>query len=200
MDSTMAESKRALRKHFRNVREDIPEEERARVDARITARLESLDAWANARAVFTYLSFGAEVSTRELIADAWEQGKLVALPRVVSGTRKMRWFSVTSFDGLEHNAMGMDEPYIDETVECDPVTTSDALAIVPGLTFDEQGYRLGYGGGYYDTLLAGITGVTVGICREAQFTPDLHAEGVVADHDLPVDIVVTDERLFIHNA
>ena len=68
------------------------------------------------------------------------------------------------------------------------------MALVPGLTFDATGYRLGYGGGFYDTFLSVFDGVSVGLCREAQFSEDLRAEEVVDSHDLPAQLVVTEER------
>ena len=69
------------------------------------------------------------------------------------------------------------------------------IALVPGLTFDGHGFRLGYGGGFYDTFLARFEGVSVGLCRDAQMSRDLCAEGLLDAHDLPVQIVVTNSKV-----
>ena len=69
------------------------------------------------------------------------------------------------------------------------------LALVPGLTFDRFGYRLGYGGGYYDRLLAAFTGDAVGLCRQAQLADDLDARGLVCAYDQRVPVVVTENEV-----
>ncbi|WP_165170164.1 5-formyltetrahydrofolate cyclo-ligase [Adlercreutzia sp. ZJ242] len=67
-----------------------------------------------------------------------------------------------------------------------------ALAIVPGLAFDAQGFRIGYGGGFYDAFLAAFPGTSVGLCREASLLPSLRAQGALDAHDRPVDIVLAE--------
>ena len=70
----------------------------------------------------------------------------------------------------------------------------DQLAIVPGLAFDRRGFRLGYGGGFYDTFLAGFAGVSAGLCREVLAVGDRAAAGVLDAHDQACDLVLTDVR------
>ncbi|OUP06489.1 hypothetical protein B5F33_10055 [Collinsella sp. An2] len=67
------------------------------------------------------------------------------------------------------------------------------VAIVPGLAFDRRGYRLGYGGGYYDAFLRSFPGVSVGLCRSAALFEDLGDLGALEPHDVPVDVVVTEQ-------
>lgn len=69
------------------------------------------------------------------------------------------------------------------------------MALVPGLTFDAAGYRLGYGGSFYDTFLAMFDGVSVGLCREAQLTQTLISDGIIDTHDLLVQLVVAEQRV-----
>lgn len=104
----------------------------------------------------------------------------------------MRWFRVESFDGLVKSRFGVEEPVPDEACELVPGSAGCEVALVPGFTFDAQGHRLGYGGGFYDTFLADFKGISIGLCRRAQLTRDLHAEGAVDAHDLPVNHVITD--------
>ena len=67
--------------------------------------------------------------------------------------------------------------------------------IVPALAIDMQGFRLGYGGGYYDAFLADFPGVSIGLCREAQVVESLAALGARERYDIPVDLVITETRL-----
>lgn len=115
--------------------------------------------------------------------------KVVALPRVVPGTRAMRWFSVDSLEGLERSPFGVEEPPADAAREVFPAVLPLALALVPGLAFDAAGFRLGYGGGFYDTFLADFPGTTVGLCRTCQLSAVPLPRG---PYDLPVGLVVTE--------
>lgn len=192
---TVDERKRALRGHFKQVRRDLGEEGRAQADAGIEARLLSLSEYAQAEVLLAYLDFVPEVRTRGIIQAAWDAGKVVALPWCVPGTREMRWYRVTSFDCLVRSKLGVEEPEPSDETEQLLGTGQRMLALVPGLTFDAAGYRLGYGGGFYDTFLSKFDGVSVGLCREAAWSCDLRAEGIVDAHDLPVQLVVTESRV-----
>lgn len=187
--------KKELRRKFRTIRKELGEDGRAALDARIEDNLAALPEFAETDVLLAYLDFGPEVRTRGIIQRAWDAGKVVALPWCVPGTHEMRWFRITSFDGLVKSSLGVEEPEpLDENEQL--LGTGEAmLVLVPGLTFDAAGYRLGYGGGFYDTFLAKFDGVSVGLCREAQYSEDLVAEGIIDAHDLPAQLVVTEGRV-----
>ena len=189
------ERKRALRAHFKQVRRDLGEDRRATTDAGIETNLLALAEFRQAEVLLAYLDFGPEVRTRGIIQAAWEAGKIVALPWCVPGTHEMRWYRVTSFDALVRSELGVEEPVPTDESEQLLTTGQRMLALVPGLTFDATGYRLGYGGGFYDTFLSGFDGVSVGLCREATWSLDLRSGGIIDAHDLPVQIVVTEHRV-----
>ena len=193
-DLTIDERKRELRAHFKQLRRELGEDGRAAADAGIEANLLVLPEFVEAEVLLAYLDFGPEVRTRGIIQAAWDAGKVVALPWCVPGTHEMRWYRVTSFDALVRSKLGVEEPVPDAANEQPLGTGEHMLALVPGLTFDAAGYRLGYGGGFYDTFLATFDSVSVGLCREAAWSQDLRAEGVIDAHDLPVQIVVSDGR------
>ena len=182
--------KNQLRRHFKAVRAGLLEGERRAIDAAIAGNVAGLPEFAEADGVFTYLSFGAEVDTRILIECAWTVGKAVALPRVVPGTRQMRWYAVDSLDCLERSSFGVEEPPADPAREVTPRDFHTPVALVPGLAFDREGYRLGYGG-FYDTFLPTFPGTSMGLCRAAQLADHLPHE----DYDMPVDEVVTEHGL-----
>ena len=180
------------RRELKKARAALPDETRNQMDAAIAQRVMALPEYESADLVLPYLSFGAEIDTRAIIRDAWSRGKTVALPRCVEGTRLMRWYRVDSFDGLVTSRFGVDEPAEDPQLLVDPNDAAHALALVPGLEFDRLGYRLGYGGGFYDTFLSEFSGASVGLCR-APFLRDEPIER--GEYDLAAGIVVTDEQV-----
>ncbi len=185
----MEPTKEQLRAHFKALRASLGPEQRADIDARIADQVTALPAYASANLVLPYLAFGDEIETRGIIEAAWRDGKTVALPRCIPHSREMAWYVVTSFDGLVKSPFGVDEPAEDPANEIDVASREDALCLVPGLTFDGQGFRLGYGGGFYDTFLARFAGVSVGLCRSCQLVDDVPSRDA---HDLPANFVVTE--------
>lgn len=195
------EKKNQWRKRFQQLRAAIPAEERERMDAGITQRLLALPEYRQADVLLAYLSFGDEVETRNIMRQAWADGKAVLLPRCIPGTRTMTWYRVESLDGMVKSSFGVDEPAEDPAAKIDPTTVGNALVLVPGLTFDPQGYRLGYGGGFYDVFLSGfamaanesVRHATAGLCRACQMVDHVEA---LDSHDFPADIVVTEEVVY----
>lgn len=185
------ERKADLRKRMKALRAAMPQQRRSAADAEICARTCAHELFEKADTVFAYLSFGTEVDTYGIIRHAWKAGKRVALPRC-TGPRQMRWFIVESFEGLQESPLGVLEPALDESRELSPESDGNKVALVPGLAFDDAGYRLGYGGGFYDAFLARFTGHSLGLCRTEQRIADLLPLGVIAGFDLPVDEVVFD--------
>ncbi|MBP3884851.1 MAG: 5-formyltetrahydrofolate cyclo-ligase [Olsenella sp.] len=181
--------KRELRARMREARASLSVTERERADAAIRGRLFSLEAWKAARTVYTYLSFGSEVDTARIIERAWTMGKVVALPRCVPGERRLEWFRVETLEGLVKSSFGVLEPTRLESLLLPAQGDESSLAIVPGLAFDREGHRLGYGGGYYDVFLAGFRGCSVGLCRPGSLLESLRALGCVDDFDVPVDLL-----------
>lgn len=182
--------KKELRRAFGAERAALDPTVRARADAALADRLAQLPAFASAQVVLTYVSIGDEVDTRELIAQALVAGKTVAAPRV-SGPHVMDWYRIDGVDGLVRSSFGVLEPPADEARRIAPDQVEDALALVPGFAFTPQGYRLGYGGGFYDVFLAGFRGATVGLCRDEFLRADV---GPLEAHDQAVDLVVTPTR------
>ena len=185
------ERKGELRKRMRAERAALSKEDRAAVDARICERACAADQYRAAEVVLPYLSMGSEVETRGIIERAWADGKIVALPRC-TGPREMRWFKVRDLSNLERSPIGVDEPAFDQSAEQLLCTGQIMVAFVPGLAFDAKGYRLGYGGGFYDAFLSAFDGSSIGLCRRAQFVGDLSAYGAVDVHDLPVELVISE--------
>lgn len=175
---------------MRALRASLPDARRAAADAAIARGVLGLSAYRAADVVLAYLSMRDEVETREIIRDAWMRKKVVALPYCVPRTRDLRWFRVERLDGLVRNRFGVEEPDPVTAVEVNWRQAAVPVALVPALCIDDEGYRLGYGAGFYDRFLADFTGVSIGLCRAAQRVKSLRGLGAVGVFDQPVDVVV----------
>lgn len=187
-------TKNDLRRVWREKRNALDATWCRTADEAIFSRLHATDVWQRATQILSYLSFGTEVDTRKLIETALLEGKTVALPRCV-GPRHMRWHTIQSLAGLERSKWGIEEPPERKETLLDPQQLDRALIVVPGLVFDRQGMRLGYGGGFYDTFLAQGLGTSVGLARSCQLVDDLSALHCVEVHDCPVEYVVCEQEI-----
>ncbi|OUO22529.1 5-formyltetrahydrofolate cyclo-ligase [Collinsella sp. An307] len=192
----MASEKDMLRRQLRTARDAMSAAKRCELDERIAGHVRSLPCWHDAQVLFCYLSMGSEPETRPLIERAWHEGKRVLLPRVVPDSPVLTWHYVNDFSRLVRSAFGIFEPVLGVHPTCPPSTMMElegAVAIVPGIAFDRRGFRLGYGGGYYDRFLAAFRGTSIGICFSDGVHDDLGRDGCLDLWDRAVDILVTDE-------
>lgn len=190
------EEKKQLRAEARARREELSAAYRAQADTAIAARVAASDAFATSPLVLAYCSVGSEVDTHALIREALRRGKVVALPRVVPGTRTMAWHAIGSLADVTPGFAGIPEPADNDATRID-AASADArtLALVPGLIFDTRGFRLGYGGGFYDTFLSIFPGRSLGLIRERQLIDDLGKHGACEPFDQPVELVATEGKL-----
>ena len=184
--------KEQLRTRFKEARSAMPADERRKVDEAIAQNVMALPAFEEADAVFAHLSFGAEVETRPLIEAAREAGKAVLLPRCAEEACALRWYEVDALTGFERSPFGMEEPPADPGREALPSAFRASLTLVPALAFDCEGFRLGYGGGFYDAFLPSFPGISVGLCRSTQLVERLPVRDA---HDIPVGLVVTERAV-----
>jgi 5-formyltetrahydrofolate cyclo-ligase len=182
----------------------------------------SLSEWRAADAVLLYHALPDEVGTAELLRDVLASGKLLYLPRIRG--RRMTFHLISdeaALESLRRHRFGMLEPRPEAPRWDGPGPEATALVVCPGRAFDRSGHRLGRGGGYYDRFLARRGGrdraegpsefpprdgravydgsrrprrsgrvTSIGICYEVQLVRSLP----VADHDVAVDLVVTEAR------
>lgn len=157
------EYKKELRARFKKLRLEIPAEKKLEKDAKIRVGVMNLPEYKACKTLLCYVSKDAEVDTHKLIEAAIKAGKTVAVPYCVEGTRDMEFYKITSLSQLMPGTFGVLEPVADGKNRI--IDFSGAICVLPGLVFDMAGFRLGYGGGYYDRFLSRkYRGVTVGIC------------------------------------
>ncbi|OZI13092.1 5-formyltetrahydrofolate cyclo-ligase [Bacillaceae bacterium SAS-127] len=155
----------------------------------IARQLGSLPLWQSAETIAVTVSRVPEVDTWALITRGWEEGKVVVVPKCDPTDRSMKYYQLTSFCELETVYSDLYEPDPDRTNEIDPKMID--LLIVPGLAFDKRGYRLGFGGGYFDRFLETFQGETVSLL----FSQQLLTEVPVEAYDLPVKQLITEKEV-----
>ncbi|OED32273.1 5-formyltetrahydrofolate cyclo-ligase [Planococcus maritimus] len=129
-----------------------------------------------------------EIDTIPLIEACWRLKKRVAAPKCFAKDRTMDFRLFDHLDQLEVVYMNLQEPIEAQTEAIGPANID--LLIVPGVVFTESGYRIGFGGGYYDRYLSGFSGKTRSLAFDFQVTDDLPVES----HDIPVDGIITEQR------
>lgn len=127
-----------------------------------------------------------EVDTIHLIEALWKLGKTVAVPKCNAKTREMSFYAIESFAQLETVYMHLREP-IPEISEFVDANEMDII-LVPGVVFDTQGYRIGYGGGYYDRY---VLHYKKGKLISVLFDEQLYEQVPIETHDYPVDLIIT---------
>lgn len=172
--------KKALRAQIRAKKRAMTQ---AQIDTASQALGELLRAegcYQKAKSIYGYLSYNQEVRTLPILAAAQRDGKRVAVPKVYGDEMKFIWLDDLS--AIAPGAYGIPEPVSDGPLAEDQT----ALMLMPGLAFDPQGHRCGYGGGFYDKFLAREPHPTVALCYEFQMYPHLDTD----EHDIPVDLVL----------
>jgi len=188
--ATLREAKRALRDQVLRARDELPAAERLRAGDAIAAAIAARPDFRAASTVLLALSFRSEWDTHSLLAAGLTAGKTVAAPRVHAASRMLEPCRVTDPDrDLAPGFQGISEPL----PHCPPVALAAIdWVLVPGVAFDPNGYRIGYGGGYYDRLLPLLR-------RDARrvsgaFELQLVDRVPTAPHDSTVDAIVTERR------
>lgn len=172
----------------KELRAKIRERKRAMTEEEIVERSQKLgelflasDAYRNAKTIYGYLPYNQEVRTVPMLEQALKDGKRVAVPKCYGD--EMRFLYMDDLSKVESGYAGIPEPIADEPVADDPT----ALVLMPGMAFDPQGHRIGYGGGFYDKFLAAEPNhPTLALCYEFQMLPHLETE----EYDIPVNVVL----------
>ena len=173
--------KKELRAAIRAQKRAMTEQEIESKSQRLTELFLATDAYRQAKTIYGYLPYNQEVRTEALLEQALRDGKRVAVPKCYGD--EMRFIYLDDLSKVEKGYCGIPEPVDDEPVGDDPT----ALVLMPGLAFDEEGHRIGYGGGFYDKfLMQEPEHPTLALCYDFQMLPELHTE----EFDIPVDRVI----------
>ena len=170
-----------LRRSIRQQKRAMTEEQIVTASEKLGQLFAATEAYRNAKTIYGYLPYNQEVRTVPMLQRAIDDGKKVAVPKVFGD--EMKFIYLDDLTAVEKGYAGIPEPVADGPVADD----KEALVLMPGLAFDPQGHRIGYGGGFYDKFLAAEpTHPTVALCYAFQMLPRLETE----EFDIPVDCVL----------
>ena len=173
--------KKALRAAIRQQKRAMTEEDIVSKSEKLGQLLAQNELYQNAKTFYGYLPYNQEVRTVPMLEQAIRDGKRVAVPKCYGDI--MKFIYMDDLSQVAPGYAGIPEPIADEPVADDPT----ALVLMPGMAFDPQGHRIGYGGGFYDKFLAQEPDhPTLALCYDFQMLPHLETE----EFDIPVDSVL----------
>lgn len=180
--------KNELRQKYKSLRRNIENKEDK--GKSICEKFISSELFKNAQEILCYYPLGYEVNTVEIIETALSSNKKVALPLCVDKNGKMEFYYINSIADLKKGSFSIMEPDTEKCVKC--TEFSNAVCLVPALSFDLKGYRLGYGKGYYDRFLEKFTYISAGLCYNELIAEELPHDS----YDKKVDYIFTDNQIF----
>ena len=185
--------KTEIRKQHLERRAAIPMEVRKIKDAKICRNIVSSAVFRYADIILLYYPVKGEVDIRPLMQAAIDSGKRVAFPRCHAEDHSMTFHYVSSVEDFEKGAYGLREP-LASLPAFDPQTgyEMNVLCVVPAVVYDRRGYRIGYGGGYYDRFFGQCRPASVGVAYEEFIVKNVpHGR-----YDISVDVVVSERGIY----
>lgn len=183
-----AKTKNSLRKAVLSFRNSLDKSSVLSMSDDIFKQFLSIEKIRHASRFMLYVDFRNEVATREIISDLLDLGKEVYLPVTLKEEKKLIPKRIFSLDNLVSGDYGILEPNVDAPI-IDPSLLD--VVVVPGSVFDKNGYRTGYGGGYYDRFLENTDAIRIGVCFDFQLVDDVFPE----NHDKRMDFIITEKSI-----
>ncbi|XQY90705.1 5-formyltetrahydrofolate cyclo-ligase [Metabacillus sp. HB246100] len=185
----MLNNKNQIRTYIKKILSEMDELAHKNSSQSIHTRLFLTDYWTESNVIAITVSRGREIETIPIIQKAWSEQKKVLVPKCYPKTNEMEFREITSLHQLEQVYFGLSEPKVQVTNLVLPNQID--LIIVPGVCFDQKGYRIGYGGGYYDRYLEAFRGRTLSLSFRSQIVDEVPREA----HDRAVQLIVTEDEV-----
>ncbi|MCM1053781.1 MAG: 5-formyltetrahydrofolate cyclo-ligase [Ruminococcus sp.] len=179
--------KKDLRIRYKLLRESVKDKKTK--DLNVCFLFLSSDLYYSSNLIIGYYPVNSEINILPIIYQALKDKKYVALPHIINTNGDMAFYYITSLNNLRENAFKIPEP--DTATSREVLDFNNSVCLIPGLTFDNQGYRLGYGKGYYDRFLTYYQGISIGVCYEELINKCIPING----HDKSVDYLLTEKAL-----
>jgi len=186
----MAQTKDGLRNEILQKRDSLSADERDTKSTIISIQLLSSEEFKRSSKIFTYASYGSEVSTSYLIQKALLLGKEICVPRVNFKDSSMHPVKISSLESLKPNKVGIPEPGFFSS-KINPMKID--VVLVPAAVFDLHGHRIGSGKGFYDRYLSAYKNhaAIIGVAYDFQVVEDIPEE----PHDVKVHKIITEKRI-----
>lgn len=184
--------KETLKKIILEKKKALTKEEINEKSTKIKQSLYSLTEFKKAKNIMFYVSFDNEVDTQEIIKELLaKKEKEVVVPYVIKGSKNLQLSELKNFNELEPKTFGILEPK-EANIKNFDINKLD-LVIVPGIVFDKNGHRIGYGFGYYDRFLKKLNknAIKIGLTFEFQLVDKIPEEM----HDVPMNIIISENRI-----
>lgn len=176
--------KSEMRRFIKNLRREMTDEKITEISNQIYKNFIELDLYKNAKSIFIYISMDKEIDTSKIINHALEDDKKVFVPYLENKNMSLR--RLRSLDDLTEGAFGIKTSKNEESI------TNPDLSLVPGLSFDENKNRLGYGGGYYDKYLANSQTTSIGLFADVARSFEIPTN----ETDVSLDYILTENGIF----
>lgn len=192
-------TKQELRNNKIQIRDSLTTAERKMKSQSITSYILSCEEFQNADLYLLFSSFRSEVHTSELLQQAILSQKPVYLPKVIK--KEMRFYQIESAEELEMGYQGIPEPKEEKHREFVPLQNQKLFVLVPGVVFDPEGGRIGYGGGFYDKFLQKLEQMipSENLCKLAvAYQCQMVDKGQIPieSYDRKPDFIVTEDRIY----
>ncbi|WP_368652084.1 5-formyltetrahydrofolate cyclo-ligase [Ornithinibacillus sp. 4-3] len=182
--------KKQLRKQMISTLLEQAQDEKLLIEQTLQNTLFNSLLWENAKSIGITISQGMEWDTRPIIEAAWRAGKSVCVPKCDPKSKELTFYTFESYDQLESVYFNLLEP---KPVKENRLAKDQIdLLFVPGLIFDEDGYRIGFGGGFYDRFLVDFPNKTISLISHKQLIDAVPKE----KYDISVQHIIT-ERGFV---
>ena len=186
----MNKVKSSLRNKVLTKLTSLPEVRKKQIEKKLSRNLFNSKLWKKANVIGLTCSTEIEWNTMPIIQKAWSEGKGVAVPKTDSTKSTMKFYLIKNEGQLKVGYGNILEPIIELSRFIDKFEID--LLIVPGIVFDKYGYRIGFGGGYYDRFLTNFTNETVSLLSSKQLVDKLPIE----KHDINVQYLITETGLY----
>ena len=182
-------NKKQLRTSIVQELQAITSDEKQRIEQNIITTLFNTTLWKKSKVIGITISQHIEWDTKSIIREAWHQGKTVCIPKTDPSVHKLVFYKIDSFEQVEKQLHGLQEPISEETIAMEKSQID--LLVVPGLVFDKAGFRIGFGGGYYDRFLVDYPNETVSLLSQSQLVNEIPVE----EFDKPVEYLIVENQI-----
>ena len=181
------ENKDYLRKQIQIKRNQLTPEEKNSLSNKIFHHLIHSELFSQSDSIFTYISFENEVDTRNIIHYSLKKEKMIGIPKISEDRISPIVFK--GWDTLKKGYSGILEPQNSDVFQF----SNNTIILIPGLVFDKNGHRLGYGKGFYDRFLKNHNEIKIGLSYSFQITDNIFPQ----NHDIPMDYIITEKEIFV---